>query len=252
VEASEVKKRRPRRLLWWVLTTTCALAVIVVVGIGCVYRAAQYRPAFYERALSAAPERQREAGDELERQVLELHNDVRRRGRWQATFTDEQINGWLASDLEEKFPKLLPQGVVEPRVAIETELARVACRYESKSITSVVSLDVEVHLTDEPNVVALRIHRARAGALPLPLKSFLDRITHIAAQSDLQLRWVQEDGDQVALFTIPAEHEDYATQGIHLDTVELRDGAIYVAGRSGTPPAPQVAASSRSSVNIQR
>jgi hypothetical protein len=81
--------------------------------------------------------------------------------------------------------------------------------------------------------VAIRVRKARAGALPLPLKGFLDRIADVALQSGLVLRWAQEDGDPVALFKIPSEHEDYLTQGVFLESVELRDGAVYLAGRSG-------------------
>jgi cell division protein FtsB len=257
VEANDrnvpLQDERPRRRkFWWILTIVAfVLAAVMGSGTALVYRAMQHQPDFYERALAVNPQKQAAAGDELERQVLELHNEVRRPGIWQAKFTDEQINGWLAADLVEKFPKLLPKEVLDPRVDLEPERVRVACRYEAPTVTSVVSLDVEVYLTQEPNVVAVRIYRARAGVLPLPLKHFLDRITQIAAQSGLHLRWAQEDGDPVALFTIPAEHEDYATQGIYLERLELKDGEVLLAGRSGIPPTSQVASSRRWSSKVQ-
>jgi hypothetical protein len=225
------------------------MGVLAYVGIR---QATRHEPAFYQRALEMAPQQQEVAGDELERGVLELHNEVRRTGIWSALFTEDQINGWLASDLKEKFPKLLPRWCKEPRVALEQENAKLACRYESPRVSTVVSFSLSVHLTDEPNVIAVRVSRARAGALPLPLKNFLDRVTLVAAKSGIPLRWTQEDGDPVALFTIPADHEDYITQGVFLETIELRDGAIYLAGRSGIKLPAQMAAITPVNANVQR
>jgi len=204
--------------------------LVLVLG---AYRATQHKPAFYEEALKSAPVQEEVAGDQLEQNVLELHNNVRKPGRWEAAFSDAQINGWLASNLEKKYPHLLPRGVADPRVAINPNEALVACRYENGSINTVISLALEIHLTDEPNVVAIRVCRARAGALPLPLKNFLDRVSAVAARSGLPLRWAETDGDPVALFKVPSEHEDYVTQGIHLEQVELREGELYLAGHSG-------------------
>lgn len=237
--AAEVVRKpavSPRKRLWKNPTLAAVLAGGGVVLLFCLlgaFRAARHEPEFYQQALNMEPQQQQEAGEQLERRVLELHNNVRRPGRWEAVFTDEQLNGWLSGDLEVKFPQLLPPGVSSPRVALGSHQARLACRYETPKINAVVSLALEVHLTDEPNVVAIRVRKARAGALPLPLKGFLDRIAEVAMQSGLVLRWAQEEGDPVALFKIPSEHEDYVTQGIFLESLELRDGEIYLAGRSG-------------------
>jgi hypothetical protein len=209
------------------------VSAVILSGLMGAFRAAQHKPEFYQRALQMEPSLQQEAGEQLERNVLELHNQFRKAGTWEATFTDEQLNGWLSRDLESKFPELLPVGVSAPRIALESRQIRIACRYETPKINTVVSLALEVHLTDEPNVVAIRVRKARAGALPLPLKGFLDRITDVAMQSGLVLRWAQEEGDPVALFKIPSDHEDYIAEGIFLETLDLRDGEIQLAGRSG-------------------
>jgi hypothetical protein len=196
------------------------------------YRATQQVPDFYGQAIQLEPEVQQEAGDVLEQHVLQLHNEVRQSGRWEAVFTDQQINGWLAYDLPEKFADVLPPGVSDPRVVIEDRQARIACRYDAKRFRSVISLDLEIHLTEEPNVLAVRIHQARAGLLPLPLKRFLDEITAQAGTADVIVRWSQDDGDPVALVTVPTRHDQYPRREVHLETVELRDGEVYLAGRS--------------------
>ncbi len=221
-----------RRLVRIVLVAAIvAIAAVTLLLVGA-YQAAKQEPKFYQQALRRQPQQQKQAGDELEQRVLELHNEARQDGRWQAVFTAEQLNGWLAADLPEKFPKALPRGVSEPRVAIDPEQAQIACRYEDDKLSTVVSLAVELHLTDEPNVIAVRICQARAGVLPIPLKQWLDRISTAAQRSNVPLRWAQRDGDPVALVTVPTEHEDYAHRHVRLDTLELREGEIYLAGRT--------------------
>ena len=79
----------------------------------------------------------------------------------------------------------------------------------------------------------MRICKARAGVLPLPLKKFLDQIAAKARRADLQLRWAQTDGDPVALITIPTQHEQYQFKEVHLESVQLGDGKLFLAGRTG-------------------
>jgi hypothetical protein len=222
-----------------------------------VRQAVQQAPEFYETAIQQQPEVQAQAAEQLQQQVLELHNNARSTGRWEAVFTDEQINGWLAADLPEKFPNALPKGVSEPRVAIQGDEALVACRYQSPKIATVFSMGVEVSLTEEPNVVAVRIRNAHAGLMPIPVEQILKHATRYAQKSEVPLRWVQEDGDAVALVTVPAERKEFIHRRIRIETVELRDGAVYLAGRTddsefSPPPAVRQASYVRYSENTHR
>ena len=209
-----------------------------------VCRAAQHEPEFYRQAMKVEPELQAEAGYELEQSVLELSNETREPGHWQATFSDEQINGWLAVDLPAKFANVLPLGVASPRVAIRDDLIHIAARYKDKLVESVLSFSLEVNLTEEPNTVAVTIRKVRAGVLPVPVRQFLDRISDAAQRSDIQLRWSQAQGDPVAFVTIPSQHENYVHRKIFVETIELHDGEIFLAGITGDPrqaPASDIA-----------
>ena len=218
-----------------VLLVTAVLAVGVAFLL-VAYRAAKQEPEFYQQALQVEPETQEEAGDQLEKQVLDLHTEVREEGTWEAVFTDEQINGWLAIDLPEKFPQALPGGVSEPRVAITAEFANVACRFSSSSFSTVISLAVAVHIMDQPNVVAVQIQKIRAGSLPLPtIEQWKERIEQIALKAGVSVRWAKTDGQDVALLKLPMEHRDFKGRQLKLETIELRDGEVYLAGRTGEP-----------------
>jgi len=198
------------------------------------YQAARQVPQFYREAMKQQPTSQQVAGEQLEKQVLDLHNDAQREGQWEAVFTDQQVNGWLATDLVQEFPRLLPHKMRDPRVAIDENRVRLACRYQHDNSQSVVWVDVDMYLTDEPNVVAVRVCRARAGMLPIPLKYILDSITSAARRAEIKMKWAHDNGDPVAMFTIPAQRE--ADQRvIHLDALELRKGEVRVAGRTESP-----------------
>jgi hypothetical protein len=218
---------------------------LLAVGVLILYQAAQREPEFYQHALSVEVENHEEAGDQLEQSVLDLHNDVRQAGTWEAVFTDEQVNGWFASDMPDKFPKVLPPGTQEPRVVIDPEGIRVACRFDNGKLKTVVSFALDVDLTTETNTLAIRISKLRAGALPVPLKQILDKITAAGRRGNVPLRWTQVEGDPVALVTVPVTHEDYAHREIYLDSIALQDGALHLAGHTERGEASVMRAAAR-------
>ena len=223
-------------------------AALMAGGLAWLYRATQQAPEFYRQALAAPHPRQDEASEELIEQAATLANQAQRQGRWDALFTAEQINGWLAVDLERNYADSLPPGVSEPRIHISPEGATLACRWQEGQLSTVFSLTAEVYAA-EPNVLGLRIENARAGKLPVPLDRVLEVVTQAAAELDWLIEWRQIDGDPTALITIPPPegHDDSA---IWIEALELRDGAVYLSGHTlprdvlpsdpnGQPPASE-------------
>ena len=143
---------------WLPIAVGAGLAVLLVVGVGgyVLYRASQHVPKFYHQALQTTPVVREEASDEMLRQVTALAGDALKEGAWEAVFTAEQVNGWLAVDMVRNHPDLLPASVSDPRVTIEPEQIRIACRVDRGDWAGVVSLAVDVYLA-EPNVIAARI-----------------------------------------------------------------------------------------------
>jgi hypothetical protein len=223
------------RRAWKTAVWLTALLFAVLAAVAFVlYRGTQHVPEFYERALTPKlpPAEQVKLGDEFERETLDLHNHATQVGRWEATFTDDEINAWLANQLPQNYPRALPPGVGNPRLQISPELVQVACRYDGEPLKTVISLAAEVHLTDKPNQVAVRVRSIRAGWVPLPLKQFLDTVTDAARRNGLDLTWSQADGDPVALLQIPSRHQQYQYREIRVDTIELRDGEVRLAGHT--------------------
>lgn len=192
-------------------------------------------PEFYRLAHAAVPDNPAEASQQLEDRVEQLQADVRKTGKWQAEFTDDEINAWLLTILPEEFPNLMPVGASDPRVVIADDKLRVAAKYRNKRIDTVVSLDLRVEITPQPNMLAVRLENLRAGALPLPVARFAKGISREASRSDLEVLWDKESLEEgpVALVTIPSEHDRFVESPVIIESVRLRDGVLALSGRTG-------------------
>ena len=211
----------------------CLVLLLAVGGLFTLHRASQHVPEFYDRAIQADPATQKDASDKMLQKAAALVSDVGNEAEWKSLFTEDEINGWLAVDLAENHPDALPSSVTDPRVSIKPDRLTLACRYERGGWKCVLSVVLDVYLADS-NVVALRIRKARAGAVPLPLDEVLDRITAVAGKADLQLRWQQAEGDPVALLSIRPPRDD-DERVVRIESIKLGDGEIYLAGRSESP-----------------
>src|SRR5262245_39198763 len=119
----------PKKIHRLLLLAVAAAPGLLIVAAACVYWAAQRAPSFYRQALAASVADSSEQGDRFERAALALHNAAQHAGRWEASLSADEINGWLAIDLPSKLPELLPRGVSDPRVAIEGDIFHIAVRY---------------------------------------------------------------------------------------------------------------------------
>src|SRR5262245_4295160 len=117
---------------------TCVAAAAAVGGL---YWSCQQMPDFYVRALGQDRTTAESAGNDLLHQAANLAGDVRRSGRWQAQFTAEQINGWLAMDAAPNHARLLPPQISNPRVGIESDRAQVAFRWSKPIWSAIVHLE---------------------------------------------------------------------------------------------------------------
>jgi hypothetical protein len=151
--------------------------------------------------------------------------------------TQDEINGWLATELPEKFPKALPPGLSDPRIAIENETVHLAVRYRRSGMDTVLSISGEAYLTAQPNQIAVRLDRARAGMLPVPLARFLHEITAGAAKADVPLRWTEVRGAPVAILRLPLDRDEEGRRVV-LEDIRWREGQLLVAGRTEEPSLP--------------
>ena len=174
--------------------------------------------------------------------VLEGHSQA-------VTAVEILANGWIVSDLEEKFPDLVPPEVSDPRVMFHDDRVRFACRILVNQVSTVLSIELEPYLTEQRNELAVRLCKVRAGSLPIPLGDALDQIAETVNQhsSGFGMKWLHQDGDPIALITLPDQHRDLR-EGAVLEVVDIRDGELLI---SGQVTDQQVVADSEE-VNVKR
>ncbi|MBA2117543.1 hypothetical protein HOV93_47420 [Planctomycetes bacterium FF15] len=207
-------------------------AVLIAAVTGSVYNATQHVPDFYTEALHVEPTTAHETGEVLEEQVFAFSNQVKKPRPWSLRLTDKQINSWLAADLKEKFPELLPEHIEDPRIAVKGKTLLVGCKYNGQSLNSILAVSLDCFLLEgEPNVVGIQLHNVTAGALPIPLGQLISEIDTYAGKAEIPIRWQQRDGDPVALITIPSTGKDIEGE-IRIEALEFKDGEILLSGKT--------------------
>lgn len=223
----------------WIKSIAVTAVLVVIAGAAFSWWAVQqtrYVPEFYQRATSGSNEGGRSAGRVVIDTTVERHPADTEQvvpQAWHATFTVNEINRWLANELPTSFPQLLAQGATDPRICIEDGRVLAAARYQTARFDLVISCELKVEMTAEPNTLALRVKHLRAGALPLPLSNFLRGISKEAAKGDVDIRWDNTQAGPIALVKVPSTHPRYVTSPVLVESVELVDGALVLSGNTG-------------------
>ncbi len=222
-------------LRWSAIVLGGVLLVLGVTGFG-LYRAATVLPEEYQTALEANPEQLERQRQELESQIAALYSDVQRPAEqqqpltWEATVTDSQINGWLATRLDEEFPEAAELGVVSPRVLFTDEGLMLAFRVKKPRLDAVVTFHV-IPFVAEDGRLGIELTDAKLGAVPMPTGRFVELSRPMLAKSNLPIEWSGVD-DRPALLV---EFEPLASDSRHrrtLTAIEYAEGRLSVAGKT--------------------
>ncbi len=191
-------------------------------------------PEFYTRARHQSQANAEIARNQLEHDVEQVLKQTQKGRFWKTSFSEEEINAWLQSELPERFKRLFAHGVAEPAIALENGQLFAAARYTSSRWDTVVSCRLSVEMTEEPNMLAIALSDLKAGALPLPLEPFIRRISNEAASGDLDIRWDFTQDGPIALVTIPQEEPRFVIKPLVIESVNLVAGQLQLAGRVGS------------------
>ncbi|MEO6811020.1 MAG: hypothetical protein ABI353_18065 [Isosphaeraceae bacterium] len=203
------------------LTALIATPLVVFMSLSC-------PPAFYQCTIEIPKAKRQSEAKKFVAQGLQLRNDIVNEPKWEAAFSDEQVNAWLAEDLMTYFADQVPQGVREPRVAFENDQVSLGFELDEGPIHSVVWIVARVSVP-EGNTLAITLEKIRAGMVPFSAERFLGRITEQARRQGLDLDW-ERDGDRPMAII----HYAPTTQrrDVVLERIQVRDGEIRLAGRS--------------------
>lgn len=218
---------RRRSWVWAIL-----LFVAVVAAVGGVFVALlKQEPAFYTRAEVAAPrpDDPRRASD-LQTRVSELQAEVFTEEKWGMQFTQDDVNAFFRQDPANNNLVEPLLGLTAPRVEFSGDRIRFAARSGSGFWSTVVSVELRAWLiADEPNLFAVEVVSLKAGAVPLPERLVMDRVTAFGADNKATVTWFRSNGRPVAVVRWLSNLSRPTTL---LQTVSVADGSVSVGGRN--------------------
>jgi hypothetical protein len=204
-----------------------------------------YRPSFYRPPEPPGPARHERAGEFVER-TLQLRNDAANEERWEAVFTEDQVNAWLAEDLPTQFPEMLPASIREPRIVFEADRATLAFTYEEGLVRGVLWAVLRVEVGEE-NEVSIEVEKLRMGLIPIPDGLLVDRIR---GDAGVPLTWDRPNGRAQATVRVTPRRRG---RSVRIEDVQVAKGWLRIAGRTEGPGAGvQVESVSRGGAPGQR
>ena len=190
-------------------------------------------PRAYEqrrRVLSeATPEQLKRDAQKFVARGLELRNNIENEPRWEAVFSDEEVNAWLAEDLITQFADALPAGVHDPCVAFELDRLTIGFSLDRGPARTVITMEMRAKV-EADDTLALTIESVRAGALPVPIEPLLERIAEKCRDFGLDFRWRNTGVKPVALVRY---NSNIGRKDVVLEEIQMIEGQIRLAGRSG-------------------
>jgi len=208
--------------------------LLVVGGAATLALLVLHEPEFYRRAMRPAGEQRKQWSKEfVEKSAQHVLQAILNEHPWHEEFTEEQINSYFAEDFVRtvSVEKTYPEGIADPRLAIDDNRVRLAFRYGTRPWSTIISIDLNVWLVPkEPNVVALEIEGLYAGALPISAQSILERLSEAIRrqwQDQIEVTWYRHNGKPVAILRFQGEKREYSLQ---LRQLKLQPKTLVLAG----------------------
>ncbi len=194
----------------------------VVVG-----RASHAVPDFYARvsASKAPPAERQAAAKRFVQAVAGIVDDARHATRWERHVSEDEVNGWLAEELHQKYPGWVPTGVDQPRVAFEESSMQIGFEVRKGMWRGVLSARLKPWMS-RPNTLAIEIHSIRLGNLPVPVDELFGEFVERARKKKWDLRWNQSGGHDVLVVRL----DDKLGSDVRVETVDIRDNRLVVGG----------------------
>ncbi|RUL88913.1 hypothetical protein [Tautonia sociabilis] len=219
-----MRATRKRRIV----AIVAALVVLGTLFSLAAWQSLTYEPAFYRERAQVDRTHRRVEADRFVSQTFQLRNDIVNEAHWEASFSDEEVNAWLAEHLVTHFAEFLPDGVRDPLVAFDLDRVTLAFKYDRGPFTSLVWAIARVQVADD-RTVALTLEKIRAGAMPVSPEEVIAPIIHRLQSYGLDVDWRIVDGEPVAFIRYSPSP---ARGDVVLERVVILDGRLYISGRS--------------------
>ncbi len=222
-----------RKIFRWFLLLFFLL-FLTAGGIGLyVWNAVHAVPEFYS-ALEITPEKRVQAevdSDAMELKFRNWRRDVRRGSAWILTFTQDELNHWLAIAICEKRPGIVPHQLSNPRGEIlENGRIRVGVTVNAPEFQGVVSMELIPRVV-EPNVVEVDFVNISVGKLKLLASRIWETIlSKVAQDAALPIEVMWRDGAVVTTIRFREGDLFFDNRSIEIHTLHINDKNVQLTG----------------------
>jgi hypothetical protein len=216
-------RMKTKRLLW----AGVVLVTVTAIPVG-IWLSLTYEPYYYRAMMLQSREHREGKARKFVARSAQLRNDICHEPTWEAVFSDQEVNAWLAEDLVMHFADQVPPEVREPRVLFELDRIILAFQLRQRGVQSVITVVARPRVP-QGNTIELTLEKIRAGILPVPPDQVLDRIVEYARSRGIDVEWSRREGYPVVLIRYsPSLRRD----DVRLEEVQIRTGQLRLAGRS--------------------
>lgn len=213
------------RKFFYILLGLGVLVILVALYILHLIRAI---PEEYGKELRRPPSAYSEPVQELMDTVDDIEKDLRLGYDLNYRLTQEQINGWLATQLKGNSRVSLPSGIESPRLILGTKRQTVYFTIVGSKFQSAISIQLSCTLTDQPNTVELKIESIHAGSLPIRLKRVFDEIESAMERSGVDFKWKPGTERTVANVRIPSRVRVKRERELQITDLDFHAGSVHV------------------------
>ncbi len=168
----------------------------------------KYEPHFYHRSAVAEGPQRKKLSSDFWVQAGKLGSNFTPNadgGPDDFVFSEAQINSFLQEEFS-RWPDAAEyqnRGISAPRVSIDKDRLRLAFRYTTSLLSTVVSLDLRIWVVaKESNLFAVEILNRHVGAMPISAQSLQEEISALARSRKLEVTWYRHEGHPVALLRV--------------------------------------------------
>jgi hypothetical protein len=223
-------RRKIFRLIAYILTGIFLILLLILYSL---YLSAQRLPDFYKKSLAVDAEIQQLRNNEMRHKIGNFNNALQKVGEpWQAVFTAEDMNAYFAVELAKEGTNLVPNDIIEPRLAFSNRQVDIACQVTRGSFTGILHLTLGLTLP-EPNRLMIRIKNAQLGKLPISKEIPVKFLVQAFEKKSYSVQQGTEAGDPVITVILNMPYGKNCL--VLLEGITFQDGAVHLSGTTKPP-----------------
>lgn len=188
-------------------------------------------PEFYQEALEIDENESVAASMELKHEATEVVQQIDAGEKWELTITEDQVNGWFATELSKIMSQKNIQYVSEPRVKIETQGATLACRWTASALSGVLVCKLTATLDSEQQTIKVQLGQIRSGWVAIHRDRWEPDAKRSLANANLPITWDDQQSNPEITVDL-SEIKTETGRTVRVESLAFLDGSLQLQGSS--------------------